>query len=467
MKKTILLGALLWGTTLSAYAVQFGPLTLSGFGKDEITTANNVGTVNDNGAMPLPCYGDAREVLPTSRTPGSQQYCLPTGAGTVTTPSPMFQLTGTLKHEFDNGVTVQGVLTKRIRSGSNDVVGQNWYEKYVAISYPSMGQLSVGTQLARAWSRQDGFSYPIGLSTAWSETGAGFGILPDAVRFTSRMFHSSYGKFTLEATYATNHAYNQYVGPQLAGPAPTPQMLELFAQFSNRSNLIEFTYEISRGAGQSSWGKNPFVGASNLPVLTVNGTNGTTTNYYDSEPVQSVAILEGDHWFTPQWMFTWGLRHSYWSGASTTCGYVTSLGPGLGGGCTYPSGGFNYAVLTSGGTPVQPGYSASTNDFLLGLSHYRGLWTYTAGMVYLGRARTDNPTQWGQDNWAVVTNLGIYRKVPEIYRNLSVYAGFGYVHFGQLGAPPLSMTSVSQFGGVNSWVSRDGESVTLGALITF
>ena len=461
MNRNIVLGALLAGVSLAAQAAQFGPLTLSGFGKDEIDVSNNVGTVDNNRAMPPQCYGDAREVLPASRTPGSSQYCLPTSVGTVTAPSPMFQLTGNLHHEFDNGVKVEAVLTKRIRNGSNDIVGQNWFEKYVAVSYPSLGKLSVGTQLARAWSRQDGFSYPIGLSTAWSETGAGFGLFPDAVRFTSSMFYTPYGKLTLEATYATNHAFNTYTGPQVAGPAPTPRMLELFAQFSNHDNLIEFTFETSHGAGQSSWGKAPFVGASNLPVLTLNGTN-----YYDSLPRQSVAILEGDHWFTPQWMLTWGLRHSYWSGESTTCGYVNNVGNGQPG-CLYPSGGFNYADALSGTTAYQPGYSASTNDFLLGLTHYRDLWTYTAGMVYLGRARTDNPTQWGQDNWAVITNLGLYRKLPEIYRNLSVYGGIGYVHFGHLGAPPLSMTSVTQFGGVNSWVSSHAESLTLGALVTF
>ena len=457
MNRNIWLGVLLGAASLAAHAAQFGPLTVSGFGKDEIGVANNVGTVNHNTAMPLPCYGDGREVLPASRTPGST-LCLPTGVGTVTTPTPMFQVTGNLHHEFDDGIKIEGVLTKRIRNGSNDIVGQNWFEKFVAVSYPSLGKLSVGTQLARAWSRQDGFSYPIGLSTAWSETGAGFGLFPDAVRFTSRMFYTAYGKFTLETTYATNHAYDQYTGPELTGPAPTPRMLELFAQFSNHNNLIEFTYETSHGAGQSSWGKAPFMGASNLPALTVNGKS-----YYDSVPRQSVAILEGDHWFTPQWMLTWGLRHSYWSGESVSyCGYDAVHGY-----CLYPSGGFNYAAATAGGVSYKPGYSASTNDFLLGMSHYRGLWTYTAGMAYLGRARTDNPTPWGQGNWAMIGNLGVYRKLPEIHRNLSAYAGVGYVQFGHLGAPPLSMTSVSQFGGVNSWVSHHGESLTLGALLTF
>lgn len=460
MKKSIMVGIVLGVFCAGAHAAQFGALSVSGFAKDEVGVANNVGTIDNNTNPPLPCYGDAREVLPSSST------CKPTSLGTTTTPSPMIQVTGALKHEFDNGIQLEGVATKRWRNGANDIVGQDWFEKYVGVSYPSIGSLKIGTQFARAWSRQDGFSYPIGLSTAWSETGAGFGIFPDAVRFTSRTLFSAYGKLTLEATYATNHAYNTYTGPQGPNLAPTPQMLEIFAQFSNHNNLIEFTFETSHGAGQSSWGKAPFVGAANLPVLGPGGAGGTATNVYSALPRQSVAILEGDHWFTPQWMLTWGMRHSYWSGAAVTCGYVSNVGNGQPG-CTYPTGGFNYANAAYGTTAYQPGYSASTNDFLLGLSHYRGLWTYTAGMVYLGRAKTENPTDWGQNNWAVVTNVGLYRKLPEVYRNLSVYGGFGYVHFGHLGAPPISMTSVSQFSGVNSWVSTSGETFTLGAVMTF
>ena len=460
VKPIACIALLLAGMSVAAHAADFGPLSLSGFGKDEIGVANNVGTVDNNTNPPPICYGDPREVLPGSTK------CRPTSLGTVTTPTPMFQLTANLHHEFDNGLKIEGVLTKRLRNGSNDIVGQNCFEKYVGISYPSLGTLMVGTQLARAWSRQDAFSYPIGLSTAWSETGAGFGLFPEAVRFTSRTFFLPIGKLTLEATYATNHSYNQYIGPQGPDLSPTPRMLEVFAQYSNRDNLIEFTFETSHGAGQSSWGKGPFVGASNLPVLGPGGAGGTTTNVYSSLPRQSVAILEGDHWFSPQWMLTWGLRHSYWSGEAVTCGYVTNVGNGQPG-CLYPSQGFNYSTATYNGASYQPGYSASTNDFLLGLSHYRGLWTYTAGMVYLGRGHTSNPTQWGQGNWAVITNLGLYRKMPEIYRNLSVYGGFGYVRFGHLGPAPLSMPSNGQFSGINPWVSTSGETFTLGALVTF
>ena len=43
----------------------------------------------------------------------------------------------------------------------------------------------------------------------------------------------------------------------------------------------------------------------------------------------------------------------------------------------------------------------------------RGKWIYTVGGVYLNKASTDNPVEWGQDNTALFLNLGIYRDVPD------------------------------------------------------
>ncbi|MBW4046703.1 MAG: hypothetical protein HIU89_01880 [Proteobacteria bacterium] len=445
MKIKLALGAVTCLASASAFGAQIGLINLSGFAKDEVSVANNVAPPATN------CFGDTRGVLGTA-FPGCGA---PTTTGTVSTPTPMIQVTASTQHEFDSGWTVDGRLTKRIRNGSNDIVGQYWFDKNIGVSYPTFGTIRVGTQLARAWSRQDAFSYPIGLSSPWSESGAGFGLFPQSIRYTTPQINFSLGKLTLEATYATETAYDTYFNknPPVPVDTPTPQMLELFAQFSNQKNLIELTLELSHGGAQSSWGKSPFVGAPGDPQT----LPGTTTGRYSSIPRQSVAILEGDHWFNPQWMLTWGVRHSYWSGAALTCDYAVQYS-----GCVYNAG-FNYSGLSG----INPGYAANVNDFLLGISHYHGLWTYTAGMVYLGKAKTDNPTEWGQSNSAIFTNLGIYRKVPELYRNLSIYGGLGYVHFGRLGPAPLSMPSNTAFAGIDPRTTRSGESVTLGVLVTF
>ncbi len=56
----------------------------------------------------------------------------------------------------------------------------------------------------------------------------------------------------------------------------------------------------------------------------------------------------------------------------------------------------------------------SSYDAILGAGYTRGKWTYTAGGVYMNKASTDNPVEWGQDNTAMFLNLGIYRDLPEL-----------------------------------------------------
>ena len=68
----------------------------------------------------------------------------------------------------------------------------------------------------------------------------------------------------------------------------------------------------------------------------------------------------------------------------------------------------------------------------------------------------------GQSNTATFLNLGVYRKVPEIYRKMEVYAGLGRVMFGHRGPAPLSMPGNTAFGGVDPRVSESGNTLTIG-----
>jgi len=116
-------------------------------------------------------------------------------------------------------------------------------------------------------------------------------------------------------------------------------------------------------------------------------------------------------------------------------------------------------------------YDAVSWDFMLGAGYVRGLWTYTAGGVYLNKASTDNPVEWGQENSAVFLNLGIYREVPELsvggLFKIQVYAGIGRTMFDQQGPAPLSMPSNIAFGGVDPRTSESGNTLTLGANFNF
>jgi hypothetical protein len=449
----LILPALFWG--LSAHAQQADGFGLSGFVRNEWS----VGT-HQASPPAQPCYGDSRGVL---GYPGCGAASEQVQQRAFTT-TPLLQLTGKGAHEFDSGVKVDAVLTQRWRDGKVDIVGQNWYERNVGIEHPEYGTVRAGTQLARSWSRQDAFSYPVGLSSAWSETGAGFSVLPQSLRYTSPQFEVGLGKLTLEATYATNDRFSQVQNPAIPSNSARPQLGELFAQYSDEKNLIEVIFDTAKNAGQSSWGKNPLVGAANFPLLSTGSyPTGYPFNVYGSTPKQNMLSIMGNHWFTPQWMLTWGVRRSHWSGQALVCDYSSVYG-----GCVY-QGGFNISPMSLGsqwGT-IYPGWSATETDALLGLSHTQDLWTYTGAMVYLGRAQTANPSQWGQGNSAQVFNFGAYRKVPELMRNFSVYGGVGAIHFDKLGPAPISMPSNTALSGVDPRINRYGYSMTVGALLTF
>ena len=210
------------------------------------------------------------------------------------------------------------------------------------------------------------------------------------------------------------------------------------------------------GARQTSFGKAPLVGWIGDPDAMSVG--GAWLPRRAGKPGQSAAVLQGNYWPNPQNMLTYGARHNRWTGSAASCAYDTvqrvclfGLDPG-----------FNYGDLNSDYT----GYRASNYDLMLGWSHYRGLYTYTAGGVYYGRASSANPIEWGQSNTALSLNLGIYRKLPEVHKGASVYGGIGWSRVSRLGPAPVSMPD-NLFLGFNSHYDRSGSAATVGFNLVF
>ncbi|HVN43027.1 MAG TPA: hypothetical protein VMT50_09610, partial [Steroidobacteraceae bacterium] len=106
-------------------------------------------------------------------------------------------------------------------------------------------------------------------------------------------------------------------------------------------------------------------------------------------------------------------------------------------------------------------------DFMLGASYTRQLWTYTLGGVQMNKASTRNPMEWGQNNTATFLDLGAYRQMPEIYKNVQLYGTIGRIIYGHQGPAPLSMPSNISDGNVDPRVSRSGNIFTIGANINF
>ena len=393
----------------------------------------------------------------------------------------MQQLTLGVSRETDSAIGLEAKMTYRWRSArafdffkSPDVDytnggglgGLDFTEKLVGINRPDLGALRVGTQLSRSWSRSDSFSYPVGLSSQWADSGAGFGVLPEAVRLTSPIFEDGTGKLSAELTLARNGLNTQNVDQSLVqrGSSPTrPDLKELFFQYSNQKNLVELVIQSTSGAKQTAFGKSALVGWIGDPDnLSANNPNPRKA----LKPSQSVVILQGNYWPNPQNMMTWGVRRSQWSGSAATCNYNAQLllDNGTRGGCVFGiEPGFNYGSQANN----YRGYRASSWDGLLGWSRYDGLYTYTVSGVFFGQADSDNAeVQWGQNNSAFSVNLGVSRKVPEIHKGLTVSGGLTYSQFKRLGPAPLSMPNNS-FLGFNSLYDKSGHAMTLGATWVF
>jgi len=433
--------------SVPATAEQYGPLEVVGFLKNEYSLCDNC----TEGLVNRSAY-DPRGVLSPPDPMVNQ------GGDSETTGRNLFlaQLTLGLSHEFDNAVKIEAKTSGRMRNSDADIY-DNWMtDLYAGVSHPTYGSFQAGKMTSRAWTRSDDFAYPLGLSSPWAESGAGYGIFPESVRYATREFEIPIGKIRFEASYAEADTRNPLNRASLVEAPPDPSLYEIFIQYSNEKNLVELVYQDSDGGRQSSFQKGAFYGAQG-------NTNGLVSSPDYEAPSQNVLIVQGNYWMNERWKFTYGLRRSEWSGQAQQCdfGPVSTVQSA----CFWDQPGFNYS------DELDKVYSAVSWDAMLGAGYTRGKWTYTAGGVYLDKASTDNPVEWGQENTALFLNLGVYRKLPEISLGgvfkMEVYAGLGRVMFGREGPAPLSMPSNIAFGGVDPRISESGNFFTLGANLNF
>ena len=448
-----------------ALAEQFGPLEVAGFAKDEYTFCDNCsdGLVNDSAF-------DPRGVL----NPPTPMVNQPGGSGMHTSNLGLAQLTLGLTHEFDNAIHVEGRVTGRVRNSGPDIYDNYVIDLYAGISHPQVGSLVVGKMTSRAWTRLDDFAYPLGLSSPWAESGAGYGVIPEAVRLATRDFEIGRGRIRFEATAGRAdkrkplNPDSTYVPPpcpeaepNCARPPaskfapPSPELYEGFIQYSNEKNLIEAIYQYSSGGRQSSFMKGAFYGAQG-------DTNGPETSPGYKKPSQHVLVLQGKYWMNQTWSFTYGVKQDWWSGQQQQCDYGP-VSP-VASDCFWDQPGFNYAS-------DKKLHDATEYDVFAGAAYAWRLWSFTLGGVRMNKAYTRTPTEWGQSNTATFLNLGVYRTVPEIPMfkgvTVEVYGGLGRTMFGRQGPAPLGMPGNTAFGGADPRESESANHLTLGANLRF
>lgn len=339
------------------------------------------------------------------------------------------------KYDLGNGYKVSGLLSQRWRDGMVDVEGF-WYEKNIALSHEDYGSIRVGSMTTRAWSVAD---YPygtnVGLSGPWSSSGAAYGMMTNAVRYTSRMLDAADGDLVLEATYDmgnTEFKINK------------PRFLELYAQYHKGDLVVDAMLQDTQNGTPSAWAHGPFTGLTPFPIedSVLKGSS------------QSMAMVMARYQVDSKLEVSGGLRRNWWSGANA----VQTPGP---------SGWNNMFNVDWGGTlnGVQnPGYAASSYDVMLGTRYRMGQWVASAGVVHLGTATTSNPSDRGQGNSALIGALGLQY---DYGNGLKFNIQSGAVHYARLGIAPMSMPSNSAFTEVDSRVAQDGQWFTVGMVYGF
>ena len=437
-----LAGALL-SLSASSYAIDFGPdgmFSLTGFAKVE--TALNSNQCKDCARFPLE---DKQRIWADEMVHGKEFKTM--GQTTI-----LFQPWLGAKYNLGNGFTANALLSQRFRGGAGNVLDSMksidrdmafdpniWYEKNIAVSHEDYGRVAIGSMTARGWAVAD---YPygtnIGLSNEWAGSGAGYGMLGNAIRVTTRPLDVMNGDLVLEATIdqgKTEFTKNK------------PLLIELYAQYHQGDLVVDAVFQNAKNGKPLAWGHGPF---------------GALTDSADDDSLltsgaeQSMAMAVARYQLTSQIELSGGVRANRWSGMRAL--QLSTGAQGLWNNM------FNVAWDTTVDGVANPGYAATSVDFSAGARYRTGPWTASVGVIYLGTASTSNPTERGQSNDATAATVGLNYDYGQ---GIQFYGFAGMAYFGRKGLSPMSMPGNNAFWGVDSRVTQVGNWFGAGAVYTF
>lgn len=421
-----------------AQAIDFGPFSLTGFAKAEVSRTTNV------------CEDCQRELGEARHRVWADDIVFGKPYGTRESDVTLFQPYLGFKQNIGRGWQAFGLLSQRWRDGKVDLDG--WlYERNVGVAHEDWGRLTIGAMTTRGWSVPD---YPSsfnaissdfwgggggGTNTAWSDAGAAYGLLSRAVRYMTRPVEMLGGDVLFEATYDIGKS---------GWKRNKPQFLELYAKYIGKELLVDLIVQSTENGEPVAWGKAPFGGLTPFPEddALLGGSS------------QGMAMVMVRHVIDGRIEVSGGVRFNQWSGAYAV---QTTTGP-LG----RWNNMFNvdWNGVDANGVP-NPGYSAKSIDFMLG-TRYRVNDKISAGvnLVHLGQADTDNPSERGQSNTLTVGTASIgysLNKQVQFSASASAY------QFGRKGPAPLSIPAHNAFTNIDSRVADRGNSIGVGVNINF
>ena len=418
----------------SAQAYDYGPFSLTGFAKAELTPVWPY-----CGHCQLAAGEDKQRYWADQLVQGAHY-------GEELTHVTLVQPYLGAKFDVGGGFKAGGLLSQRYRDGKEDFKGF-FYERNLYLSHDDYGSVRVGAMQARAWSVAD---YPygtnVGVADAWGSSGSGYGLLTRALRFTSRPLDVAEGDLVLEASFDKGKpGWHQH----------KPRFFELYAQYHKGDLVIDAVLQDTRNGTPSAFTHGPFTGPTPFPR-----DDAKVGNSYQSLAMAMARYQVDSHIEVPG-----GLRGNRWSGAYAVITLPASVDTGTG--LVQDARWNNMFNVDWGhdlGGGVFKGYPATSLDLLLGLRWRTGPWTASTGMVHLGAAATANPYDRGQSNSATINTVGLNYD----FRNgFQAYGTLGMVNYARLGLAPLSMPSNSAFTNVDSRVKTQGNWLTVGAVYAF
>ena len=431
------LGMAALGLAGNAQALDFGPdgmFSLNGFA--ELTTTMQ-------GSYCLQCQvapsGASKQIRSSDAIIPGKNYRDTTLLNWQVQPDLSFQYN--LGHGFKAG----GKLGQRWRDGyvdGNSIetrygglvdVPDYWYNKSLSLSHEDYGSVAIGSMTTRGWSVAD-FPYGgnLGLSSAWGASGAGYGMLANALRIASRPLDVADGDLFVELSYDQGNSHFTRL---------KPSFIELYAQYHRGDLVLDAVLQDATNGSPGAWGHAPF---SAVTPFADDDKNPALQSTH-----QSIAMLMARYQVSSQVELSAGIRRNAWGGAALVYNPVTS---------------WTTAFNVDFNTPNYPGYSAVSYDTMLGLRYRINKWVLSTGMVYLGTADTDNPSDRGQHNAAVINTLNANYEFGNGWLFESTY---GMVHYNKQGLAPMSMPGNDSFSNVDARISQDGRWLTIGMLYAF
>ena len=429
----------------SAQAIDFGPdgmFSLTGFAELKLGTQSNYCLNCQVADASVSKHIKAADAI----IPGSKY-------STATLTNWQIQPYLGAKYKLGAGYEVSGLLSQRWRDGKVNGgqverryggkvdIPNSWYEKNIALSHETYGSVRVGSMTTRAWNVAD---YPygtnVGVAEVWASSGAGYGMLGNAIRYGSVQFDVAEGDLFVEATYDRGNPDFKRL---------KPSFFELYAQYHKGDLVVDAMYQDATNGAAGAWGHAPFKGVTPFAADdTYVGPGGVAFG----KNKQRIGMVMARYQYNSKIEVSGGLRRNYWSGASIVYNPATQWTTAFNVDYTNPFSASN------------PGHPVTSVDMMLGLRYRTDKWTYSTGMVYLGKASTSNPSERGQSNSALINTLGVQY---EYMKGVQLGAGAGMVRYSRLGLSPVSQTSNSSFTNVDSRISQKGTWLNVNLVYTF